>query len=197
MEKGQNPNHPKAGSRITVEPIRNLKDIQAIKNLLADSPLYTAYFTLGINTNLRAGDLLGIKVNQVRGLKPLEEIIVYEEKTKKPRRINLNKACTDAIRALLAFRNYQPEDYLFMGQRGPLTVGAVSRLVKSWCKAIRLQGNYASHTLRKTWAYHQRCTYNVGLPVLMTCLNHSNQRQTLSYMCVQPEEIKGVYANVL
>ena len=33
-----NPNHPKKGSTIKVEPIRHLKDIKSIKRLLQDSP---------------------------------------------------------------------------------------------------------------------------------------------------------------
>ena len=38
MTKGQNDNRPKKGSTITVEPIRSLKDIQAISKLLMQSP---------------------------------------------------------------------------------------------------------------------------------------------------------------
>lgn len=53
-----NPNHPKKGSTIKVDPIRKLKDIKAIKKLLANKPRDLALFTIGINTNLRASDLL-------------------------------------------------------------------------------------------------------------------------------------------
>lgn len=35
------------------------------------------------------------------------------------------------------------------------------------------------------------------LPTLMECFNHSTQKQTLAYLCVQPEEIKNVYENEL
>jgi len=38
MEKGQNFNHPKKGSRIEVEPIRREKDIKAIIQLLSGHP---------------------------------------------------------------------------------------------------------------------------------------------------------------
>jgi hypothetical protein len=34
----KNPNHPKKGESIRVEPIREPKDIWAIKKILADSP---------------------------------------------------------------------------------------------------------------------------------------------------------------
>jgi len=181
-----------------VEPIRSQKDIKTIKKLLEDRPRDLALFTLGINTNLRASDFLAIKAGMVRGHKAMDEIEINEKKTGKPRRITLNQACSDTTQRLLASRTYNDEDYLFQSQRGvALTVPSVNRLVKGWTKAINLKGNYGSHTLRKTWGYHQRVTYGVGLPELMVCFNHSTQKQTLDYLCVQPEEIKNVYANQL
>ena len=157
MKKGQNHNHPQKGSTIKVEPIKSKKDIQTIKKLLADKPLDYALFTIGINTNLRASDLLRIKVKQVKDLNPNDEIVLNEKKTKKERRINLNKACIEAIQALLASKEYSDEDYLFTGQRGVLTVPTVNQKVKSWCRAINLKGNFGSHTLRKTWGYPPTC----------------------------------------
>jgi len=198
MKKGQNLNHPEKGAKIKVEPIRSLKDIKAIKKLLSDKPRDLALFTIGINTNLRASDLLGLKVNQVRGIKLMGEIEVREKKTGKPRRLTFNKSCIEVIQGLLASKAYQDEDYLFQSQRGDvLTVPSVNRLVKEWCGAINLNGAYGSHTLRKTWGYHQRVTFGAGLPELMECFNHSTQRQTLGYLCIQPEEIRSVYANQL
>lgn len=197
MKKGENHNHPKLGDQIKVEPIKTVKDIKSIKKLLQDKPRDYALFVVGINTNLRASDLLRITAGQVRNLKPLDEIEVKEKKTGKWRRITLNKACVDAIQRLLATRQYQDEEAIFSGKGGPLTVPSVNRLVKQWCSTINLKGNYGSHTLRKTWGYHQRVTHGAGLPELMICFNHSSQRQTLDYLCIQPEEIRSVYANEL
>jgi len=64
-----NPNHPKKGSQIKVAPIKKLKDFKAIKKILANKPRDLALFTIGINTNLRASDLLRLKVGQVKDLK--------------------------------------------------------------------------------------------------------------------------------
>lgn len=197
MEKGQNYNRPKKGSQIKVEPIRKKKDIQSIKKMLSDNPRNQALYTIGINTNLRASDLLGIKADQVKDAKPGDSIQVKEKKTGKFRTITLNKACTGAIHKLLQTRPYKDDDSLFVGRRGPLTVPSVIRLVKAWCRSINLQGNYGSHTLRKTWGYHQRVSFGTDIPRLMICFNHSSQRQTLDYLCIQPEEIKDVYENEL
>ena len=37
----------------------------------------------------------------------------------------------------------------------------------------------------------------VDLPRLMVCFNHSTQRQTLDYLCIQLEVIKDIYENEL
>jgi hypothetical protein len=36
MKRGGNANHPKKGDRITVDPIRNIKDIKSISKLAQD-----------------------------------------------------------------------------------------------------------------------------------------------------------------
>ncbi|MEA3348740.1 MAG: tyrosine-type recombinase/integrase [Pseudomonadota bacterium] len=171
-----------------------MKEIKKIFTILAANPRDFYLFTLCINTNLRAGDLLNLKAGQVRGV---EELTLKEKKTGKCRRITLNKAVVGTVASILQSKKYEDDDYLFLGQRGVLTVPTLSRMVKNWCRAINLKGNYGSHTLRKTWGYHQRVTYGIGLPELMVCFNHSSQRQTLDYLCVQPDEVRDVYLNEL
>lgn len=58
--KGQNPNHPPAGSTIKLEPVRDKKAIKRIKMLLADRPRDACLSTLGINTAYRANELLSL-----------------------------------------------------------------------------------------------------------------------------------------
>ncbi len=126
MKKGENYNHPPKGARITVEPIRKVKDIKLIKKLLSDKPLDLAIFTLGINTNLRASDLLQIRVHQVRDIKARDTVTLKEKKTGKERRIPLNQACIEAIHNLLQSRPLLKDtDYLLTGKRGRLTVNVV------------------------------------------------------------------------
>ena len=157
-----------------MEPIRSLKDIQTLKKLLADKPMGLALFTIGINTNLRASDILNIKVDQLRRVKPGDEIEIREKKTGKLRRLTRNRNVVAAVGGLLSIKPYAPGDYLFTGQRGVWMVQYVSTKVKNWCKRINLKGNYGSHTLRKSWGYHQRVTFGHSLPVLMSCFGHCN-----------------------
>ena len=48
--RGNQKNHPKKGSRITVEPIKNIKDIEAIKKILSEKPRDLLLFIMGIST---------------------------------------------------------------------------------------------------------------------------------------------------
>jgi hypothetical protein len=59
-----------------------------------------------------------------------------------------------------------------------------------------LPENYGSHTLRKTFGYHQRVTAKTDIPQLMVMYNHSTQRQTLKYPGIQPEEIKNAHMHL-
>jgi len=193
--EGKNPNHPKEGDQIKVDPIKELKDISAIKKMLKhDKPRDYCLFVLGINTNLRAGDLLSITVGQVRDLKSGGDLVLKEKKTGKGRRITLNESAIEAIQHWLnSGKSLGDDDQLFKSQRGVLTVQSVNRLVKTWCKEINLPGNYGSHTMRKTFGYHQRKQLNTSIPELMVMFNHSTQRQTLDYLCIQADEIKDAY----
>jgi integrase len=206
-------NHPKKGDIIKVEPIRTIKDIKAIKRLLADKPRDSAMFTLGVNTNLRASDLLKITVGMVRNLKPEEHFTVRETKTDKDRNITINQTVYRSIQNLLAtMPDVDDEELLFQSRKGKLrktvpknggemrqpsereiSVPTLNGMVKGWCKEINLLGNYGSHTLRKTFGYMHRTVNKTDLPTLMTMFNHSSQKQTLEYLCIQPEEIKSAY----
>ena len=115
----KNPNHPKKGSIIRVNPIRKKEHIQAIKALLKNQPRNLALFTFGINTALRASDILQIKVDQVEGLKIGESFVIREKKTKKVRRVVLNKATHGAIKKYLKVRpKTSPNAPLFLSRIG-------------------------------------------------------------------------------
>jgi integrase len=185
------------GESSKVDPIKKMKDIKAIKSQLKSKPRDLALFTVGINTNLRASDLCRITVGIVKNLNPGDDFLLTEKKTGKARRITLNSACIKAIQSLIAASELKDIDQLFKGKRGDIKTTTIIYLVKQWTGAINLKGNYGSHSLRKTWGYHQRKKYGVDIPTLMVMFNHSSQKQTLDYLCVQPQEIKDVYMNEL
>src|SRR3989337_4539912 len=113
----KNLNHPKKGSRITVDPIRRLEDIKAIKSILSNKPRDLLLFTMGINNGLRMGDLLRLKVKQVRHLKENDSTNILEEKTGKYNILVINKCVHKAIRNYLEKVDLDDEDYLFPSRK--------------------------------------------------------------------------------
>ncbi len=193
-----NPNHPKKGSQIFVSPITNKRLIKCIKKNL-ENPRDLCLFVLGINTALRASDLLALTVDQVKYLAIGDVLRVYERKTKKLRNITINESSHRAIQDWLEL--YQDGMWLFPSQRGDkaLTVGALNNMAKHWCAVAHVetgipQGNinYGSHMLRKTFGYWQRMA-GVPVPILMKILNHASQATTLTYLGIQEQEIEDVY----
>ena len=196
-------NHPRKGACIKVEPIRFLADVKRIKNLLVNHPRNLALFTLGINTPLRVSDLLRLTYAQVGGLSPGDPLIIREKRTGRRLKISLNSICHEAIVNLEANRpggsRAQSRDkYLFASRRGEILLpSSVHRLVKSWCKAVGLEGNYGGNSLRKTWGYHQFATFGTDLSRLMAYFNHATRRQTLDYLCLTPEDHKSLFEHEL
>jgi integrase len=178
-----------------VDPITELKDIRSIKKCLQDNPRDLCLFTIGINTNLRASDLVRISVGMVNDLNVGDELVLIEKKTEKERRISLNRDCIDTIQNLInSFKQPRKDDsQLFRGRQGDIKPIGVNYLVNKWVKIINLKGKYGAHSLRKTFGYHMRVQHKVSIPILMQIFNHHSQKQTLDYLCVQPDEIKEVY----
>jgi integrase len=194
MKKGQNTNHPEKGSRIKIEPFKSKKTIADLQKLLAGNPFDFALLKVGLNTNLRASDLLNLKVEQVKDLKPNDVLGIREKKTGKEKMIKFKAGTISAIQNLLKSRDYEENDFLFIGQRGSvIRVESLNLKIKRWAKRLNLKGNFGSHTFRKTWAYMQYKFNNAPLPKLMKALNHSSQAITLRYICVPEKEIADLY----
>lgn len=193
MPKGQNYNAPQKGTKTKGQPIRDITLVRKIKHNLRDHPRNYALFVVVINTGLRANELLSITAGQVRYINEGEEIRVWQKKTKKYRILPINKTTLEACQALLNSRKYEDDDYLFYGRggKGALTIESYSYLVKTWCKAVGLEG-YSSHDLRRTFAY-QKFKSGVSLSHLREALGHSSEWQTRQYISIESEDVRTVY----
>lgn len=187
-----------SGASQKVEPIRRMKDIKAIKALIKDSPRNSSLFILGINTNLTPSELVHLKVSQVKNLDVGDSLTVTDEKTGRSREVIMNRISVQAIRSLMESCDFSDDDYLFKSQRGSLIVPSVHRLMSKWCSAVNLKGNFGSHTLRKTWGYHQHFSFGVELSTLSQYFNHSSPKQTKEYLCItENEEKRNIFMNEL
>lgn len=79
-----NPNHPKLGDTIKVEPIRTVNAINTITKNLAPSPRNLALFVVGINTAYRASELISIQLKQVRHLAPDDRLEIKHRRGFRP-----------------------------------------------------------------------------------------------------------------
>ena len=192
----KNKNHPKKGARTAVDPIRSRKDINAISKLLNDKPRDFLLFKMGVNNGLRTGDLLRLKVKDVRKMRAGDYISIREKKTGKENVLMVNKAVYKALKGYLEKENPDDRDYLFPSQKGGhLQPLAVNKLMKKWTSAINLEGNYGCHTLRKTFGYIQRTAFGVGFEILCKRFGHSSPSITMRYLGIQDKEVNGILMN--
>ncbi|MGP8155083.1 MAG: tyrosine-type recombinase/integrase [Smithella sp.] len=196
-KKRDNRNHPTKGSSIVVEPIREEKDIIAIRNMISDNPRNHLLFVLGINNGLRTGDLLKLRVKQMAGMKPGDSINIKEGKTGKQNILVVNKTVHKILNQYLNEGKLSDEDYLFKSKRGnqALTIQAVNAFMKKWTSAINLKGNYGAHSMRKTWGYFQRTNYGVGFEVICKRFNHTSPAVTMRYLGIADKEVQDVLMN--
>jgi integrase len=129
-----NPNHPKKGDRLAVDPIRKAKDIKAISKLTQDSPRDHLLFIMGINNGLRACDLIKLKVKDVNDMKIGDTLTIKESKTGKDNILLINKTVFKALKNYLDKVQPDDEKYLFPSRKGNshLQTQAVSKMVKKW-----------------------------------------------------------------
>jgi integrase len=198
MLNSANPNHPKKGSRITVQPIRRESDIKSIKQYLKNDYRDLLLFTMGINNGLRISDLLKLKVGQVRTLRTGEYLVIREQKTGKDNVLMINKAVKSTLEAFLKDTKPSDEEYLFKSKKGnnqPLKREAVHRKIKGWGRLFKIKENIGSHSLRKTWGYMQRTKYGVGFEILCKRFSHSSPAVTMRYLGIEDKEVNGILLN--
>ncbi len=197
MNISGNPNHPKKGDRIAVDPIRKTKDIKAISEITEKNPRNHLLFIMSINNGIRVGDVLKLKVKDLKGMKIGDTLTIKESKTGKDNILLVNKTVFKALKNYLEKKQPNDEDYLFPSRKGNrhLQSQAVSKLVKKWTKAINLKGNFGCHTLRKTFGYIQRTVYGVGFEILCRRYNHSSPSITMRYLGIEDKEVHGILMN--
>lgn len=181
-----------------VEPIREAGKIRAIKDMLRGGKYPRDYllFVLGINVALRISDLLDLKVGDVRDGDGdiVESLYITESKTKKPRKIRLNRAAKEALEYY--FGKVGARDgkrFLFESLRSELKLDRIraNDLIHKWCEAVGLKGKFGTHSLRKTWGYRARKA-GVEISLIQEKLGHSNPAVTRRYIGITQEEVNDV-----
>jgi integrase len=182
----------------SVEPIRDFKKIIAIKHYLRSQPRNYLLFTLGINSALRIGDMLKLKVKDLLTEQgEIREILSGNaEKTGKEYKIKINESTKEAINYYL--ENIRPNNmnqYLFYRKEKtdkPISRIRVWQLIQFWTKKVGLNyRNYGAHTLRKTWGYQAR-KQGITIEQVSAKLGHRSVEVTRRYIGIDQDEINQI-----
>ena len=132
------------GVRYEVIPFKNKKDIEKVKQFLMgkQDKRDFALFVVGINIGLRTQDLVSLRVSDVSSSRTSihRMVQVIEQKTGKLRTFELNDVAVAALKLYLnSLSEYDPNGWLFPSRKanvkeGHLTVDAVRRIIKDFCK---------------------------------------------------------------
>lgn len=204
--------------RYDAEPIKSVEDIKHICTYLIDNKRWRDHmlFVLGINFGLRISDLTRITFAHIlnddmsykSSFEILEKKTANTRKKKKNRCIYINEAVMDAVDLYL--ENTQDiiymDTYLFRAESAnatrntPITRQGVHKLLKNIQKECGLEGmRFSSHSLRKTFGYHQMMMANNDprkLMLLQKMFGHSTSRQTMDYIGLTEEEMTEAYRNL-
>lgn len=199
------------------EPIKSTEDLIAISEHLIANKRYrdNMLFIIGINFGLRVSDLRMLQFSHLinANLTFKDRFPVFEIKTrntrkkKKNRYITINDAVVDAVTLYLENTpNVSLSDFLFRSesnngstQNHPISIRSIDRILKGIADDLGLNVHVSTHTLRKTFCYHQMLMShndNRKLLLLQKMLNHSSPVQTLDYIGITAEEIDEAYRSL-
>ena len=179
----------------SVEPIRNMRVIQAIKNGLKGGEKWRdlTLFVCGLNFALRVSDLLRLRVSDVREAdgSVKESFTLREKKTNKEKVVTINRGAREALEVYFHHVRLEQDAPLFVN---PLTGRSlhrtqVYRLLNQWCWDAGLKNvAIGTHSFRKSFGY---AAFKHGVPIelLQKKFGHSSPATTLVYMGITADDI--------
>ena len=196
------------------DPIRNLDDIERIKDYLLNRPerykgtniKYYTYFVCGINNILRISDLSKIKIGDIlkRDGSIKDEFKIIEKKTHKTNTIYINDSMKKAIKEYLkSLKFFEYDDYLF-SRRGnskqPMSRQSFWNILNEVKEVLDLDYTLSCHSTRKTFAYQSRMKNKdkaaFMLAILQNMFKHSKQTITMRYIGLQADDEKSIYESL-
>lgn len=209
----------------TSEPIKDIEDINRITQYLIEQERWrdNMLFIVGINLGLRVSDLLRLRFSHMinDNFTFKDRFPLLEKKTRNTRKVKKNRYLTinnAVVEAVTLYLEHTPgvklSDYMFRSESTggnykednqenkesrPLSRSSVDRILKGIAKDLDLNCKVSTHTLRKTFAYHQMVMSGNSsrkLLVLQKMFGHSSAAQTLDYIGITRDEIEDAYRNL-
>lgn len=199
------------------EPIKSLDEIMMISEYFISKERYrdNMLFIVGINFGLRVSDLRLLRFCSIINddLTFKDKFPVLEKKTKNTRKvkknrwITINDAVIDAVTLYLEHTDgVSLSDYMFKSESNhgsnintPIHRNSIDRILKEAVDALGIQTKVSTHTLRKTFGFHQMMMCNNDprkLLVLSKMFGHSSTAVTLEYIGITGDEIADAYRNL-
>ena len=171
-----------------------LKEIWAIRIRLqlGHRTRELALFDLGLDSKLRACDLVRLRVRDIcHGDRVSTRAIVMQQKTSLPVQFEITPPTRDAVNEWIKEAALTNDDYLFPSRvhASPhLGTRQFARILDSWIKEIGLDPtSYGTHTIRRTKAsLIYRRTRNIRAVQLL--LGHTKLESTVRYLGIEVED---------
>nr|WP_315847972.1 tyrosine-type recombinase/integrase [uncultured Rhodoferax sp.] len=174
-------------------PLR-LKDIWAIRIRLqlGHRTRELAMFDLGLDSKLRACDLVKLRVRDIsHGEHISARAIVMQQKTSLPVQFEITQPTREAVSNWIKEAELASEDYLFpsrVHESPHIGTRQYARIVDGWINEIGLDPSaYGTHSMRRTKAsLIYRRTKNIRAVQLL--LGHTKLESTVRYLGIEVED---------
>ncbi len=152
-----------------------------------------ALFDLGIDSKLRACDLVKLRVRDVcHGDRLAARAIVLQQKTQRPAvQFEITPSTREAVEAWIKYARLKPDDTLFPSRVSGsphLGIRQYARIVDAWVEEIGLDpAAYGTHSMRRTKAsLIYRRTKNLRAVQLL--LGHTKLESTVRYLGIEVDD---------
>ncbi len=179
------------------EPIKDRAVIEGIKTALNTKKTrkYYALFCSGINCALRIGDLIRLKVSDVKS----GYVHTSESKTGKSKQFPINDSLNAVLTNYINEFKLQDNDYLFFANRKDkiksikyIDQSQAYRKLKEVIEELYPDIHFSTHVLRKTcsyWLYQK----TKDIVLVMNALNHSSVSVTMRYIGLTQENVDNAF----
>lgn len=149
------------------------------------------YILTAIYTGLRTGDIQRLTWNDFN----TDSFTIIEEKTGKPRTIQVNETLRKAIK-----KTRSGNGLIFTSQKKSVyTTQALNRMLKEAFKQLAKKDNISTHSLRKSFGrrvYEMNGQSEHALVKLSEMFSHSSVQITRIYLGLKQEELNEIYLNL-
>ena len=184
-------------------PITTTEKVLDIQDYLKYSN-YRNYvlFVVGVTTGYRAGDLVQLKVRDIKEAIRRKEFEIFEgkkknsknirEKNRKPRSVELIPGVEKILKEYI--KDKKDYEYIFQSRKGTnkhIGVQAISNILKEAGEYFGLQ-DITAHSMRKTYAYKLYIESGKDIVLVKELLGHSSIEETKKYIGIDKEHYHEV-----